>query len=191
LAHHSKEVVVIPDPEDMIEMAKTVERTFDDHGWDCAPLLGTIADVGDSYQSRPFPIQPWDVDPDDPAGALVSIATEMMKQARLHHRLTDAMGVSHLSDLTVGVWFTFEAWSGAMGDIEVRACVLVDCGGWVYEAIRRRGEEPKTTSYEPGQDAGCGGILDGLRRMLLAIGSGMSTGTIDMEKVGMAGVGRS
>lgn len=192
IGRHSKEVVVvIPDPEPMIRMVTMLEQSADERGWDQAPILGTVADLGDEYRSHVFPMQPFHVDPGDPVGALMSIGEGMMRFSDQHRKLTVAMGVSDLPDLTAGVWFLFEAWGGVLGEIEYRACVLLDCAGRIHEAVRARGEDPEIRSHEPGEVVGWGDLLAGLRRMLLAIGTGMSTGMIDMEKVGAAGVARA
>jgi hypothetical protein len=195
IGRHSKEVVVIPEREPMIKIATTLEQAVDDHGWDKPPVLGDVLRVNDGFHSKPFSIQPSQVDPGDPVGALIGIADGMMKVTDQHRRLSAALGVTGAADANAGLWFICEAElrdrvaRGAWQ--KCRICVLVDCGGWIHEVIRPEGEPPEIRTYEPHHPDIDSDIVDGLRRMLLAMGTGMSSGMIDMEKVGMAGVAGS
>jgi hypothetical protein len=202
LPHHSKEEPVIPECEDMIAFTQALEDVGHKGGWDCAPALGTASDAVDGYLSQPFSVQPIDIAVNgDVVTALTRVANAMLKST---NRAREAMGrlrAQDAADSIAGMWFVSEAWEsrlpqwlrleGRIADlpadqrIEVRMAVLVDCGGRVYVVKRYRGEEPSTEVIEPGDpDVRVDGrVVTALRRMLVAVGTSMSDGMIDMEKV--------
>jgi hypothetical protein len=178
----------------MIKIAQTLEGAADDQGWDIPPVLGTIIGIDNGYLTKIFPMQPVEIDPEDVVGGLLHIADGMMRQTDRHRRLATEAGVLKSGDITAGVWFVNEAWGKDLDSgerMEMRICTLIDCGGRHYQVMRVRGSDPETDVAEPGDKDLVidGNIPDALRRMLLALGSSMSEGEIDMVKVGMVGAG--
>lgn len=188
---------MLPEREDMIIFALHLEEIGEANGWDQPPVLGITYGLDDGLASMPLPAQPVDFAVNgDVVGALMFIGEKMLKERR---RLP-----SEFADKVAGVWFISEGWmhrdpgkwtGGRISELpgdqrsEVRTCAMLDCAGRVYFVNRIKGEKPEVEVADPDSATftTSGNVVDALRRILLAIGKGMSPGMIDVEKVGQAG----
>lgn len=194
----------------MIDLARTVEEVGDSNGWDQPAILGI------TYQSGPrefavamFPVQPAQIagEDGDVIGALMQIGNRMMRnthEARRALAENDAVG---MGDALAGLWLVQEVWMvervviGGLGNLDIgsvaempdrqeaRQCMLVDCGGRLYVRQRIRGQKPTEKTYEPDDPNTqvTGDVPAAMRRILLAVGTNMSSGTINMEMLGKVG----
>ena len=192
---------MIPDPDAMIFLAKKLETAAHRQGWDQEATLGIVFDIDGGYRTTPFPAQPAELDP-NPAMGLLMLAEGLYRNTGYARRqIREHNAESGGRDLA-GLWFISEGWmrppeladdERAAADIpgtkEVRFLTLLDCAGVTYNVQRVRGEKPTMEVIKPGcsELETHGNVFDGLRRMLLALGSNMPDGSIDMEAVATVG----
>lgn len=191
---------MIPDPEMMIKAAEKIEDTAHGNGWDEPPVLGIVLAQPLGIMVAPMPVQPADMAVGgDCVGALSDLATSMEGHA---YEATTGVDLDVVGTTIAGVWFVSEGWQAPpgttraeqrpfadiVGSVEVRYCYMLDSGGRVYCVNRRRGHPPESQVIERGDGYEVSGrVLDGLRRILLAVSAHLPEGSVDRDAIEKAG----
>lgn len=192
---------MIPDQEAMRELALTAERELALDGWDDTPpmfgiILGHRADAVKTYGVLPFPVQPYEIAPDDVVGGLKAMGRSMVqfKPGKIMQR-------GALADLA-GVFFSSEAWHSTIpedqrdgrrladipGSQEARTVYILDTAGRFIFVQRIRGEKPTVEVTAAGKFDVTGRLVDGMRMVLLAMAREMPLGTADLDAIRQVGV---
>lgn len=198
---------MIPDLQAMTELALTAEQELARDGWDDTPpmlgiILGRREGGVDTYGVMPFPMQPADI-ADDVVGGLRALGGAMLQMKP--GNLPRAKGLKDLA----GVFFSSEGWFNntltpdeiagrSLADIpsskEVRTIYILDTAGRFVFVQRIRGENPTVQVADPADkdawDVG-GRLVDGMRKVLIALAREMPFGTADLDAIRQVGVAHS
>lgn len=185
---------MIPEPDDMMNFAATLEQTLDTKGWDQEALLALVLRVearemfddvlpdpamradDDVFAVVDFPIQPSQVAP--------SIGDGMQMLAKFFNARAASPAPAALEKLC-GLLMITEGWTNSIprsqrdgrmladipGSQEIRTVLIIDCGGRVYIAERVRGHEP-TVRQHPNPADYAGRLPQAMRDILLGIEAG-------------------
>lgn len=195
---------MIPEHTYMIKVALELEEAGHRHGWGVSATLGTIYHDSPHLICEPFPIQPGDEFPGiGLEQALLNLADRItLNTILLGPELAQDAAMRSAANATCGIWLvaegrlseTIEATDNPRFRVlsknqRIRTCIVLDCGGRLYQTIRGEGEKPTVEMYMPGDTRrqATGGVVDAMRRMLLAIGADMTPGQIDLPKVSSVG----
>jgi len=187
---------MIPDPELMVTLARRIEVQAGKKGWDNMGVgLGLVFARPDGAYSRPFPLQPDEIDDRDPIAGLFWIG------ATLRIRNAPPVMPPEYAAHFAGLMFASEAWfnddpalerdtdqralADIPGSLECRFVHIVDCGGRYHVVTRIRGKKPETITVQPGDPDAVvvGRIPVALRAIMLGIAKRLPFGSMDLDAV--------